>query len=334
MYSISEIRDSILTALPDFNIETIDCIGEGINNSAYRINNEFIFRFPKNQHAKAELISEIYLLSKLEAEVDFSLSIPHFEFFGGAALEPLKSSTGFLQKRMRSVKKIIRQIRNYPQDVQPKTFVGYKEIYGSSLTTKLMGYFSVESQHKFAQELAHFLSDLHSISIHETEVLELTVAKYKRCHAGSYKAAKKFVFPQLLINQKKLISDFFQEFMKDQKSYDYKPTLIHGDLGPEHILVEIERAQISGIIDFGGAKIGDPAYEFTFLWIDYGRDFLEALLKNYPVENFTLFLRKMKMAYLCHCIYCIVISSKTGDQKGLAEGWSALRIFLAELNNA
>jgi aminoglycoside 2''-phosphotransferase len=334
MYPICKIRNAILTALPDFHIEAIECIGEGTRNSAYRINNEFIFRFPKDEQAEAELISEVYLLRKLEAEVHFSLSIPHFEFFGGAALEPRKPSKSLWQKSMKRVQNLTRRISPHSQGPQPKTFVGYREIRGSFLTPKLLAHFSEESQQKLAQDLAQFLFDLHSFPLHNAEASGFTIADHKRRHEGSYKMAKQSVFPKLSTSEQKSLSEFFQDFMKEQKSYDYEPKLIHGDLAPEHILVEEERDQLSGIIDFGGALIGDPDYDFTYLWIEYGRDFLEALLKNCPVKNFSLLLRKMKMAYVCHCIYCIGTSSKAGDQEGLAAGWSALRAFLPELKNA
>ena len=334
MYSTHEIRNAILTALPDFHIESIDCIGEGTRNSAYRINNEFIFRFPKDEHAEAELISEVYLLRKLETEVHFSLSIPHFQFFGGAALELPKPSKGLWQKSMKRMRNLTSQIKTHPQNPEPRTFVGYREIRGSFLTPQLLERFSEKSQQKLAQELAQFLLDLHSFSHYATEASCFTIADYKRRHADSYKMAKKSVFPELSTSDKESLSKFFQDFMQEQKSYNYESKLIHGDLGSQHILIVEGCNQLSGIIDFGGALIGDPDYDFTYLWIEYGRDFLEALLKHYPVKDFSLLLRKMKMAYVCHCIYCIGASSRAGDREGLVAGWSALRAFLPELKNA
>ncbi|WP_233096069.1 aminoglycoside phosphotransferase family protein [Alicyclobacillus sp. SO9] len=38
------------------------------------------------------------------------------------------------------------------------------------------------------------------------------------------------------------------------------PVLIHGDLSPEHILVNTETGEIS-VIDFGDSGMGDPAYD-------------------------------------------------------------------------
>ena len=40
------------------------------------------------------------------------------------------------------------------------------------------------------------------------------------------------------------------------------PHLLHGDWLPEHVLVD--DSSVTGIIDFGGARSGDPAYDFAY----------------------------------------------------------------------
>ncbi|RFU39497.1 aminoglycoside phosphotransferase [Actinomadura logoneensis] len=58
-------------------------------------------------------------------------------------------------------------------------------------------------------------------------------------------------------------------------------TVVHGDLGPEHVLVEDGR--LSGVIDFGDAHAGDPAIDLS--WTLYGTPpaFAEALATAYGV---------------------------------------------------
>jgi aminoglycoside phosphotransferase (APT) family kinase protein len=47
-------------------------------------------------------------------------------------------------------------------------------------------------------------------------------------------------------------------------------TLIHGDLGAEHVFVDAGR--ITGVIDWGDAAIGDPAVDHGRLMRDLGVD--------------------------------------------------------------
>lgn len=43
----------------------------------------------------------------------------------------------------------------------------------------------------------------------------------------------------------------------------FQPALIHSDLGPEHLLVR--DARLAGVIDWGDARIGDPALDYAWL---------------------------------------------------------------------
>ncbi|WP_067812419.1 phosphotransferase [Actinomadura kijaniata] len=58
-------------------------------------------------------------------------------------------------------------------------------------------------------------------------------------------------------------------------------TVVHGDLGPEHVLVEDGR--LSGVIDFGDAHAGDPAIDLA--WTLHGTPgaFADALAETYGV---------------------------------------------------
>jgi aminoglycoside phosphotransferase (APT) family kinase protein len=44
---------------------------------------------------------------------------------------------------------------------------------------------------------------------------------------------------------------------------DFKPVLLHADLGPEHLLVRDGR--LAGVIDWGDARLGDPALDYAWL---------------------------------------------------------------------
>jgi len=55
---------------------------------------------------------------------------------------------------------------------------------------------------------------------------------------------------------------------------DFEPSLLHGDLGPEHLLVHDGR--LAGVIDWGDARVGDPALDYAWLldgpFADWGVD--------------------------------------------------------------
>jgi len=43
----------------------------------------------------------------------------------------------------------------------------------------------------------------------------------------------------------------------------FEPALLHADLGPEHLLVQDGR--LAGVIDWGDARVGDPALDYAWL---------------------------------------------------------------------
>jgi aminoglycoside phosphotransferase (APT) family kinase protein len=43
----------------------------------------------------------------------------------------------------------------------------------------------------------------------------------------------------------------------------FEPALVHGDLGPEHLLVRDDR--LAGVIDWGDMRLGDPALDYAWL---------------------------------------------------------------------
>ncbi len=44
---------------------------------------------------------------------------------------------------------------------------------------------------------------------------------------------------------------------------EFEPALVHADLGPEHLLVRDGR--LAGVIDWGDARVGDPALDYAWL---------------------------------------------------------------------
>lgn len=66
---------------------------------------------------------------------------------------------------------------------------------------------------------------------------------------------------------------------------DVRPTLVHGDLAPEHVLVS-DDGRIVGLIDLEDATVGDPAVDFAGLLPLLGPARIERLVAAYgrPVD--------------------------------------------------
>ncbi len=70
--------------------------------------------------------------------------------------------------------------------------------------------------------------------------------------------------------------------MERISGFNLRPTLIHGDFGASNIIWDPETCKITGIIDFGGSGLGDPAYDFAGIRSSYGEDFYNMCINLYP----------------------------------------------------
>jgi aminoglycoside phosphotransferase (APT) family kinase protein len=61
-------------------------------------------------------------------------------------------------------------------------------------------------------------------------------------------------------------------------------TFIHHDLSPEHLLVDPATGQLTGILDWTDAILGDAARDFVFLVAWRGWAYMEEVLRNYPLS--------------------------------------------------
>lgn len=76
-----------------------------------------------------------------------------------------------------------------------------------------------------------------------------------------------------------------RELRAFEAAEDPPAVLLHGDLSPDHVLFDPEAGAVTGIIDFGDAATGDPAWDFVYLMEDYGDDFLARALAAYPAAD-------------------------------------------------
>ena len=85
-----------------------------------------------------------------------------------------------------------------------------------------------------------------------------------------------------------------------------EPTLIHGDLGAEHVFVE--GGHITGVIDWGDAAIGDPALDRGRLMRDLGVDLGE----------------RARLYAVCTALEDLAFGLETGNERYRANSLAAL----------
>ncbi|UGT42858.1 phosphotransferase [Nocardia yamanashiensis] len=97
-------------------------------------------------------------------------------------------------------------------------------------------------------------------------------------------------------------------------------TVVHGDLGPEHVLVDDGR--VSGVIDFGDAHVGDAAIDLAWALFGAPEAFAEGVASAYGVTDDV-----RRRALTWHQLgpwYEVTYGLDTGDAESVRSGLAGL----------
>ena len=185
-----------------------------------------------------------------------------------------KSETGVtaLKKETEILKKILPYVTlKTPRPISNSRFMAYERIAGEPLLVLPDGVEQV------AKQLGGFLWELHQIPVSIFEDQRPEVALEMK---NLYEQFQEHLYPLMRADAKIEVSENFERYLSDPKHFDFEPCLIHGDFGKGNILSNGK--SVTGIIDFGSSRLGDPAYDFAGLYSSYGEKFLERLSAYYP----------------------------------------------------
>jgi aminoglycoside phosphotransferase (APT) family kinase protein len=274
----------IESQFPNFAPAHLEFIGEGWDNFVYRVNHDYVFRFPRRKIGADFIAIEKKLLPNLGQRLP--LPIPEPLFFG-------HSDTQY----------------TWP-------FLGYRFLYGKSACGLSL---SMQERIDLATPLAHFLKALHAIS--ESQALELGA---KHDHLG--KLDIPFRWPKLKENLQKIKAlglfskcDFLLKLLHNLKDITEAgpKVLVHGDLYARHMLINDSR-ELTGIIDWGDAHIGNPAEDLQLLFDFLPSNGRQLFLDSYgPIDKKTAQLALFRA--LCCTSALVLYSHDVGDKDLLTE---------------
>ncbi|MBI3626967.1 aminoglycoside phosphotransferase family protein, partial [Candidatus Uhrbacteria bacterium] len=275
-------QSDILKNFPELKIKSFKFAGEGMDSSAFLLNNDLIFRFPKYKKVSAQLKIETAILPRLNRRV--SLSIPDFKYVG-------RQKNGLL-------------------------FVGYKKIHGVALEKKLFDSFSPQLQAKLLKQIAEFLEQVHVFPVRRAQKKGVKITDFKKRYATVLREVRK-VYSKLDRVTIDYVENLFKPYLSDTHNFDYKPELLHSDLSLDHIIYDHVKKSIVGIIDFGDIEIGDPDYDLSYLYLGYGPDFVKRLLRFYHHKNSVALLKKLDFFSRCNVIHDLLMSIERKVKKDI-----------------
>jgi aminoglycoside 2''-phosphotransferase len=237
----------IKAVFPNLEISTLRANIDGLINDVLIVNEDLVFRFPRNSDWGIKLFTnEIKIIELARKYTDIPL--PQFEY-------------------------------------KSKGLAVYRYIKGEALRREDILKLTKREQDKIACRLAIFIKRFHDIprfELEQNQIAHSNVNRNREKWLKLFETVEKELFPSMMPHVRESVRGHFAPISADEKFMDYEPQLINGDLAPYHIIYDRERKQINGIIDFGTAGIGDAAADFACIIYNYGETFLAKMAKDYP----------------------------------------------------
>lgn len=217
------------------------------SNDIVILDNDIIFRFPKEEFAKTNFLNEVKILNILQKEIR-GVQIPKYKYISKNNDFWWYEIIGWIEFR-----------KNYIQNNK------YQEI--------------------IAQQIWHFLTQLHSMDINKFNNL-LDIDVYKHYSFQSWYI--NYIIRQYKEIEDKFCKENFEKIIKFiEESRNYKimnPCLTHYDFQWKNIIISEDKNNINWIIDFSDVAIYDPAIDFVWL-LSFPKNFLNKVLENYKIDD-------------------------------------------------
>lgn len=244
----SRYRDLVRARFPGIDVARYEPVLGGWDNYMLLVDDTWIFRFPRRPENEDALQKEVSLLPRLAPTLP--LAVPRFEHVSRGS-------------------------------APPRIVVGYRRIPGRPLTREDIAE-SIPTS--LIAQLADFLTALHRFPVDRARDLGVPggdASGWRREYEDFYVWIQREAFPTLGARERSWAADLCEDFLSASDHFGFAPVLLHRDLGMEHVLFDEAAGRITGVIDWGDASIGDPAFDFTGVLADLGETVAQAVLDSY-----------------------------------------------------
>lgn len=224
-------RRLIESQFPALRIARLDAVAEGWDNTVFRVNDSWLFRFPRRQLAIDGVLREREILPLLAGRLPAPVPLPAFQ--------------------------------GTPSADFPWPFFGYRELPGKEVCAVEL---IPEARVRLVGELAGFLRHLHGPEIREDLGVRLPRDPFAR--ADMKVRIPKTLTALADVKQRGIVDEIrpWEALVKAAGHIAPEPkAVVHGDLHFRHWLSD-ELGELRGVLDWGDICVGDPAMDLQMYW--------------------------------------------------------------------
>jgi aminoglycoside 2''-phosphotransferase len=269
----------------------------GMDHHALEVDSGWIFRFPKRADCEPMLLRELKILPLVAGRIP--VTVPRYRCIGKPTAE------------------------------YPWAFAGYRKLAGTPVIDLSPGRIDlVDLESRLGQLLSALhgwradapglagvvrLDDFEDVETLRSETID-ELAEFRDQLGGR-------VFERCLA--------FIADEGPSVPAEGLRSCLLHGDLSAEHLLVD-NRGRLAGLIDWADACVGDPAYDFKFLWVWPGEEFVMRVLGRYEGGIDPGFLDRVRFYGACTAVGEVTYGISSGREANRRLGLAALGRAFAE----
>lgn len=269
-----DLRTVIAERCPHLAVESVVPLGEGDFCTAHLVDGEWVFRVAKHDDAAASLRREACLLPKVADRVDVRVPSPE-----------------------------IVELHAAP------AFVAHRLLPGPELTRDRYLGLAEADRDRCARQVGAFLAQLHATDLELVRPCGLPAMDPAARGAEVLARAREHAFPHLTAEDRA----FVEARLGRHEPPSVDPVVLHGDLSPEHVLYDEATRTVSAVIDFGDAAVGDAAWDFVYIYEDYGLDFLRRAIQAYAPADARALLERMYRFYVLDLVEWVAGAAASHD---------------------
>ncbi|WP_282033625.1 phosphotransferase [Metabacillus indicus] len=282
--TVDHAEQLISKDFPELHPVHAELLGYGFDNTVFKVNGQYVFRFPRREIAVDLLKTEESVLPLL-AGLGMAVPVPLFSGNPGCGYK-------------------------WP-------YLGYRHVPGKT-PVKWNG----EQQNQNAQKLAYFLKALHGIPVETAENSGAEPDTLGRLDMNKRTPMLRETAAKLsdLLPESPIVKQL-KTYVEKQKplKQDSSNCLVHGDLHIRNVLVD-EEGSLTGVIDWGDLHIGHPAVDLSAVYgffTPYARKVFFEIYGN--VSSATAELARFKGIYTLSLLLLYGIDQKDNDLISLSE---------------
>jgi aminoglycoside 2''-phosphotransferase len=280
----AEAAERLRAHLPLLGIERLEALGAGDFCLAFAADGDRVVRVARHQEAARALAREACAMERIAGALPLAVPRPRF---------------------------------HHLPDAPP--FSIHARIPGVELMRDRWDALPAAARSDAAREIAGFLAALHSLPLDAALACGVPVSDHAADARRVLDGFRAVLRPLLAADVAARVEGAYASYLAGGARWAYRPAVLHGDFGPDHVMHDAETGRVTGVIDFGDLAIGDPARDFIYVHEDFGDDVLARILPLYPLDSAGAILPRIRFHYLLAAVDWALRMREQENEDDLAE---------------